>query len=147
MGAVTILTISMFGLWGKNAHKSDYEMKGLTELLFGRRQSRFRWFAIAPALVALLFVGHAWEDGGAVSGLFYPAIIVVCIVYVLRPMFILWLPVFLAFLAYAVAIALSPQNGPTFEWVFFMLLGFVPAILLWLARPGKLLQDDEVLKS
>jgi len=112
-------------------------MKKFVELLFGRRQSKFRWFALLPALIALLFVGHAWEDGGAGSGLLYIGIIIVCVVYVFRPMLILWLPLFLAFAAYAVAVAFSPQNGPTSEWIIFMLLGFVPAVLLWLARPKK----------
>ena len=112
-------------------------MKGLAELLFGRRQSRFRWLAIAPALVALLFVGHAWEDGGAGSGLIYTGIIIISVMYVFRPMLILWLPVFLAFVAYAIAVALSTHNGPTSEWILFMLLGFFPASLLWLARPRK----------
>jgi hypothetical protein len=52
----------------------------------------------------------------------------------------LWAPVFAAFVAYAVIILINPlvnpRNSSLNEWFIFLLLGIVPAFLLWLARPG-----------
>jgi len=93
--------------------------------------------ALLPALIALLFVGHAYEDAGVLGAIPYVGIIILSSIYVFRPMMILWAPVFAAFVAYFVAVMLHPQNGPVGEWVIFMLLGLVPAVLLWLARPRK----------
>lgn len=57
-----------------------------------------------------------------------------------RPMMILWAPVFAAFVVYAVLIlvnpVVNPGNASLNEWFIFLLLGIVPAFLLWLARPG-----------
>jgi hypothetical protein len=60
-------------------------------------------------------------------------------VYLLRPMLILWGPVFAAFVFYAVAVLVNPDNGgPRSEWIIFLLLGIVPVVVLWLARPRAL---------
>ncbi len=78
--------------------------------------------------------GPAYEDAGAFGATPYVGIIVFSIVYIFRPMMILWASVFVVF----VAVASHPQNGPLGEWIIFILIGLVPAILLWFARPRRL---------
>ena len=50
-------------------------------------------------------------------------------------MLISWLPLFLAFVLFTLVVAIHPENGPSSEWVIFLLVGFIPAVLLWFARP------------
>jgi hypothetical protein len=109
----------------------------MLKFLFEKRHSPLRWCAALPSLIAILFIGHAYEDAGVLGTIPYVAIIVFSLIYIYRPMMILWAPVFIAFLVYFVAVALHPQNGSVGEWVIFMLLGLVPAVALWFARPHK----------
>jgi len=90
-----------------------------------------------PALAALMFVGHAWEDAGAIAALPYLAIIALSVGYIIRPMVVLWVPLIGAFAWYSAEVALTPSSGPAGEWVFFQCLGLVPVALLWLARPRR----------
>lgn len=55
--------------------------------------------------------------------------------YLMWPSWICWAPLFGAFSAYTIEVALHPENGPLREWIIFMLLGLLPALLLWFARP------------
>jgi hypothetical protein len=110
-------------------------LSGAARILFGRRRASWRGLALVPGVVALLFAGHAVEDAGPVGALPYLAIILLSASYVIRPMVAVWLPLFGAFVAYGVIVAGLPENGPRDEWILFMLLGFVPAALLWVARP------------
>jgi hypothetical protein len=95
-----------------------------------------RWPYILPALIALLFVGHAAEDGGGGAALLYLGVVGLCIVQAIWPTFVGWALLFAPLLAYAIAVALNPDSGPRSEWVLFMSLGFVPAFALWLGRPS-----------
>jgi hypothetical protein len=110
--------------------------------LFAKRRARLKWVVALPAVVALLFAGMALEDGGVAAAAPYVCVVLMSGSYVFRPMMILWAPVFAAFVAYAVLILVNPLvnpgNGSLNEWFIFLLLGIVPAILLWLARPGDL---------
>jgi hypothetical protein len=65
----------------------------------------------------------------------YIAITLISGFYVMRPMWITWLPLFAAFSVYTILVALQPGLGPTNEWIVLLLVGFVPALLLWIARP------------
>jgi hypothetical protein len=107
----------------------------LTRFLFGRKNASLRGLALIPALVALLFVGHAIEDGGPSAATPYIVIIILSASYVVRPTVLAWILLFTAFAAYGVIVAGLPANGPRGEWILFMLLGFGPALLLWVARP------------
>jgi len=44
-------------------------MQRIVKLLFGRRRTPLRWLAAVPGLVALAFLGHAWEDAGILGAL------------------------------------------------------------------------------
>ena len=91
---------------------------------------------LLPGVVALLFLGHAFEDAGLIGVMPYIVIPVLSGFYVVRPTFICWAPLFTAFLVYGTLVAAHPESGPRGdEWIIFMLLGFVPALLLWFARP------------
>src|SRR5262245_32967512 len=94
-----------------------------------------RGLAVVPGAIALLIVGHAVEDAGLVGAVPYLVIVALSASYVFRPTVAAWGLLFTAFAAYGIIVAALPQNGPTDEWVLFMILGFVPAALLWIARP------------
>jgi hypothetical protein len=107
----------------------------LCAILCAKRRARLRWIVAFPGVIALLLIGHAFEDAGPIGAAPYLLIIVISGSYLVRPMLISWLPLFAAFSWYAVAVAATPEHGPPGEWVFFMLLGLIPTLLLWLARP------------
>ncbi len=103
--------------------------------LFGHQAARYRAVAALPGLVALLFIGHALEDGGLPGAMPYAVIIGCSVWYIARPNWFAWGVLFLLFFAYVCAVASVPQNGPMGEWLFFLFLGFAPASLLVVARP------------
>jgi hypothetical protein len=105
------------------------------DVVLGRRTSRLRWLVLLPCVVALLFVGHAAEDSGAVGAAPYMAIIILSVWYVVRPTLLAWALLFATFLSYGLLVASRPDGNAQGEWVLFMSLGFIPAILLWVARP------------
>jgi hypothetical protein len=82
----------------------------------------------------------ALEDAGLVPALPYVAVVLLSVLYVIRPMLILWAPPFAAFVVYTALVLVNPLfnpgNGPFTEWILFVALGFVPTVLLWLARPS-----------
>lgn len=108
----------------------------LLKVLFAKRRARFKWLVALPGAVALLFLGHAFEDDGIVAAAPYVAVVLMSTLYLFRPMLILWAPMFAAFVFYTVTVLVYPDNGPRSEWIMFLLLGIVPAVVLWLARPG-----------
>jgi hypothetical protein len=67
------------------------------KVLFGKRKARLKWLTALPGLVALLFLGHAFEDGGPAAAVPYIAIVVMTVSYMVRPMLFVWVPVFAAF--------------------------------------------------
>ena len=114
-----------------------YKYSSLYQVHFSQRQAKARGLAMAPGLVGLMLVTACMGIRRNLK----------CVV--LRRLFLAERPIlnlsndgFLAvsvlrFLSYGIAVAIHPENGPTAEWIVFMLLGFVPALLLWLARPNK----------
>jgi hypothetical protein len=109
----------------------------ITRTLIAKRQTRLKGLAVFPGIVALLFVGHAFEDAGPTGAAPYIAIALISASYVVRPMWITWLPLFATFSVYTVLVAANPGLGPASEWVVFLLVGCVPALLLWIARPHR----------
>jgi peptidoglycan/LPS O-acetylase OafA/YrhL len=103
--------------------------------MFARRVAPFRHLALVPALVALLFSGHAVEDDGPRAAAPFVAIILLSLSYVVIPTGAAWALLVAVFGAYGLLVASVPQNGPLDEWLFFMALGFVPALLMIVARP------------
>ena len=96
-----------------------------------------RWPYILPALVALLFVGHAVEDAGPAAAVPYLGVVGLCIVQAIWPTIVGWALLFAPLLAFGIMVAFSPESGPRDEWVLFMSFGFVPAFALWLGRPWR----------
>ena len=99
------------------------------------RPSAPRWPYILPALIALLFVGHAIEDAGWSGAAPYIAILVLSMAGLVWPTILAWALLVALFGAYGVVVAMHPQNGPPHEWVLFMGMGFGPVLLLLLGRP------------
>jgi hypothetical protein len=96
-----------------------------------------RWPYILPALIALLFAGHAAEDAGPGAALLLLGIVGLCIVQAIWPTIAGWALLFTPLLAYGIVVAFSPESGPRDEWVLFMSFGLVPAFALWLGRPWR----------
>ena len=46
-----------------------HALRSLIRFLFGRRRSSWKVVAVVPGLVALVFVGHVYEDEDTLSGL------------------------------------------------------------------------------
>jgi hypothetical protein len=107
----------------------------LLHRLIAKRRARIRGVALLPGVVALLFLDHAIEDAGLIGAIPYIVIPVLSAFYAVRPALICWAPLFTAFLVYGTLVAIHPESGPPEEWMIFMLLGFVPALLVWFARP------------
>ena len=53
-----------------------HALRSLIRFLFGRRRSSWKVVAVVPGLVALVFVGHVYEDDGLIGATPYLAIIV-----------------------------------------------------------------------
>ena len=114
-----------------------YEVAGISLIseLFAKRRASFRWGALAPAAVAFVFSAMALEDGGLAGAVPYIVVVLLSILYIVRPMFVLWAPPFVGFVVYSVLVLANPGNGPLSEWAIFCALGIVPTVLLWFARP------------
>jgi hypothetical protein len=98
-----------------------------------------RLLALFPAIVAFLCVGRVYEVAGATGAALYVGIIVLSVAYTIRPMVVLWAPLFAAFVDYFISVAAHPpDNDSPGEWFSFILRGTLPALLLWFARPRKL---------
>lgn len=107
--------------------------------LFEKRHSPMRMLALFPAIVSFLCVGRAYEMAGATGAALYVGIIVLSVAYTIRPMVVLWAPLFAAFVHYFISVAAHPpDNDSPSEWFFFILRGILPVLLLWFARPRKL---------
>ena len=112
----------------------------LLKVLFAKRRARLKWLAAVPGLLALYLFGFALESRGFTVVAPYAVIVLLTAVYMIRPMLVLWVPVFATFVFYMGVVLIDlfvhPMNALLSEWITFLLLGVVPAILLWLARPG-----------
>ena len=86
-----------------------------------------------------MFAGLAVDDAGVAGAAPYAVMALLSVLYLIRPMFALWAPVFAAFVVYASLVLVNPlvdsANGPWTDWLIFLALGIMPAIVLWLARP------------
>jgi hypothetical protein len=103
--------------------------------IVAKKPAQLRGLAALPGLAALLVVGHAYEDAGPIGASLYVAIMLMSVMYIARPMWICWGPLFAAFVVYAVLVLLHPDASRMDEWVIFTVLGTVPAVGLWIARP------------
>jgi hypothetical protein len=94
---------------------------------------------LVPAAVAFVFAGMAIDDDGLVGALPYIVVVPLSLLYIVRPMFVLWAPSFAAFVVYSVLVLVNPLvdrgNAGLNDWVVFSALGIVPTALLWFARP------------
>jgi hypothetical protein len=127
------------GVYDGFRNRTTAQIADLMKALFAKRRAPWRWVALVPAAVGLVFSGMALDDGGHLSALPYIAVILLSLLYIVRPMFALWAPAFAAFLVYSVLVLVAPLvapgNLPLSDWIIFSFLGIVPAGLLWLARP------------
>ena len=90
---------------------------------------------LAPALVSFMFVGHAWEDAGWQGGAPYAFVLVLSLVQLARPTVLGWVLTVIPFLLYLVLFFTEAPFKPIGDWVVFLLVGLVPALMLAWARP------------
>lgn len=92
-----------------------------------------------PGVLALVSVAHAFEDDGFVGAAVYLVFALIAAVYVFRPMRILWVPMFAAFVLFTIAILVSARDEGRDEWIGFLVVGGIaPAAVLWIARPREI---------
>jgi hypothetical protein len=94
-----------------------------------------RWAYLAPALVGFLFVGHAWEDAGWQGASPYALVLLVSTLQLIRPTVVGWLITATLLLVYLILFIVEAPMDPVAQWVVFLLVGLVPALLLIWARP------------
>ena len=111
-------------------------MQATLKFLVGKRVTPLRWLAIVPGLVALVFLGHALEDAGLLGAAPYAAIILLSVGYLIRPMVVLWFPLFGLFALYTAAVAMHSEGIVPSERIVFLSLGAVPAVLMLLVWPS-----------
>ena len=92
---------------------------------------------MVPGLVALAFLGHALEDAGVMGALPYITIPVLSLAYLIRPMVVLWTPLFGFFALYTGLVATHLDGIVVGERIIFLSLGFIPSVLMLLAWPLK----------
>jgi hypothetical protein len=100
-----------------------------------KRPSAVRWAYLPIALVSTFFAMDGWGDEGFLAACPYILFLSVCLVQTAYPTLLGWALLFGMSLAYALAVAFSPRNGPWAEYIFFFLCGAVPAVVLFLLRP------------
>jgi hypothetical protein len=92
-----------------------------------------------PAFVSLLFASLAFDQGSIGAVMLYLGLTFLSVLYILRPMAIIWFLLFCAFLGYSLLMASMPF-GAGGEWFLYLLFGLVPMAALGVARPRALEQ-------
>jgi len=103
-------------------------VKSFLIALLRERDAAPRWPYFLSGFITLLFIGHAYEDGGLGSAPLYVGIIALSVWQTIRPSVLGWFLLFAPFLWYGVDVATSPGNGPFSEWVIFW---FLVSCLFW----------------
>jgi hypothetical protein len=83
------------------------------------------------------FALYGFGDEGFLAACPFILLLLVCLLQSVYPTLLGWTLLFGSSLAYALAVAFSPHNGPWGEYVFFFLCGAVPAAVLFFLRPTK----------
>jgi hypothetical protein len=107
----------------------------MLQALFARRHTARAWGIIVPAVIAGLWAAHGWEHDRLAGALPYSVVVLACVVYFFRPMWILWLAITAAFVGYTVWVIVQQADQPIRVLLAYMFHGFVPLLLLWFARP------------
>ena len=100
-----------------------------------KRPSAVRWAYLPIALVSAFFALYGFGDEGFWAACPFLVLLLVCLLQLVYPTLLGWTLLFGASLAYTLAVAFSPHNGPLGEYVFFFLCGAVPAAVLFFLRP------------
>jgi hypothetical protein len=85
--------------------------------------------------VSLFFAVMGWGEGGWSGAAVYLLLLIVCLTQSFYPTLLGWMLLFGPCVAYAIAVAATPRNGPWDEYVIFFLGGAVPAGALYFVRP------------
>lgn len=96
-----------------------------------------RWAYIAPALGGFLFIGHALEDAGPFAAMPYAMVFLLSLVSLLRPTIGAWVVLCVAYGAYLALTVTAFVRIEFSDWQVFFLIGLVPAVALWFARPRR----------
>ena len=102
-----------------------------------KRPFAIRWAYVPIALVSAFFALYGFGDEGFWAASPFLGLLLVCLLQLVYPTLLGWALLFGASLAYTLAVAFSPRNGPSGEYVFFFLCGAVPAAVLFFLRPIK----------
>ncbi len=105
----------------------------LRNLFERRRADRREVYLVCAALV--LFVTMLAGDEGLEAALPYIVLLLICLVQFFRPTLMGWGFLTVLFWAYAVAVALHPQNASLGDYFIFLTIGLVPGVALLWCRP------------
>jgi hypothetical protein len=115
-------------------------LRNLLKAVVQKRPSAVRWAYLPIALVSAFFALYGLGDEGFWAACPFLLLLLVCLLQSLYPTLVGWAVLFGLSVAYTLAVALSPENGPRGEYIFFLLCGAVPAVVLLCLRPS--IKDD-----
>ncbi len=90
---------------------------------------------LLPVLVSLWFALWGFGEEGFSGAWPYVVLLVICTIQIRYRTVIGWLLVLLPYVAYTVAVAASPRNGPLNEYIVFLLTGLIPTAALAFCHP------------
>jgi hypothetical protein len=112
-------------------------LSAILHTLIVKRRARFKIALALPAMISFVLLTNPFEDACAADQIPSVVALLTIVAYVARPMYAIWVPLFVAFVADTLTAAFVPGLN-TFQRVFFVLLGLVPTWVLWLTRPRQL---------
>jgi len=100
-----------------------------------KRPYAVRWAYLPVAVVSALFAAMGWDDGGLSAAGPFLLLLLVSLIQWAYPTVLGWMLLLIPCVAYAMEVAVSPENGTSGDYVFFLLCGAVPAAFLLFFRP------------
>jgi len=103
--------------------------------LLVKRPDAVRWAYLPAALVSALFATMGWGEAGLSAAWPFLLMLFVCFVQCAYPTVLAWVLILVPCLAYATAVAITPGNGTSGEYLLSISCGAVPAAFLLFFRP------------
>ena len=111
------------------------KIQTMFRMVVKKRPTAVRWAYLPMALVLFFFAVYGWGDEGFYAACPFLFLLAACLFQSIYPTLLGWGLLFGLSAAYAVAVAVSPNDGTREDYIFFFLCGAVPAVFLFFLRP------------